>query len=83
MHIVWTIVIGFFAGLIAKWVMPGKERMGIIMTVILGVVGSVVATYLGKLLKIYEPGETAGFIGAVVGSIIILAIYSFLKKKTA
>jgi uncharacterized membrane protein YeaQ/YmgE (transglycosylase-associated protein family) len=83
MHIVWTIVIGFFAGLIAKWVMPGKERMGIIMTVILGVVGSVVATYLGKLLKIYEPGETAGFIGAVVGSIIILAAYGFIKKKSA
>lgn len=83
MHIVWTIVIGFFAGLIAKWIMPGKEKMGFIMTVILGIVGSVVATYGGQLLHIYEPGQTAGFIGAVVGAIIILFVYGFIKKKTA
>jgi uncharacterized membrane protein YeaQ/YmgE (transglycosylase-associated protein family) len=81
MHIVWTIVIGFFAGLLAKWIMPGKERMGFIMTVLLGVVGSVVATYLGQFLKIYEPGQTAGFIGAVVGAIIVLFVYGLIKKK--
>jgi len=81
MHIVWTIVIGFFAGLIAKWIMPGKERMGLIMTVVLGIAGSVVATYLGQFLKIYEPGRTAGFIGAVVGSIIVLVVYGLIKRK--
>jgi uncharacterized membrane protein YeaQ/YmgE (transglycosylase-associated protein family) len=81
MHIVWTIVIGFFAGLIAKWIMPGKERMGFIMTVVLGIVGSVVATYAGQFLHIYEPGQTAGFIGAVVGAIIILLIYGLIKRK--
>jgi uncharacterized membrane protein YeaQ/YmgE (transglycosylase-associated protein family) len=81
MHIVWTIVIGFFAGLLAKWIMPGKERMGFIMTVLLGIVGSVVATYLGQFLKIYEPGQTAGFIGAVVGAIIVLFVYGLIKKK--
>ena len=81
MNIVWTIVIGFLAGLIAKWIMPGKERMGVIMTVILGVVGSVVATYLGQFLKIYQPGQTAGFIGAVVGAIIILIVYGLIKRK--
>jgi uncharacterized membrane protein YeaQ/YmgE (transglycosylase-associated protein family) len=83
MHIVWTIVIGFFAGLIAKWIMPGKERMGLIMTVVLGIVGSVVATYLGQFLKIYEPGQTAGFIGAVVGSIIVLVVFGLIKRKSA
>jgi len=81
MNIVWTIVIGFFAGLIAKWIMPGKERMGIIMTVLLGIAGSFVATYGGQWLKLYQPGQAAGFIGAVVGALIILAVYGFIKRK--
>ena len=61
--------------------MPGKERMGIIMTILLGVAGSFVATYAGQWLKLYEPGQTAGFIGAVVGSIIILVVYGLIKRK--
>ena len=81
MNIVWTIVIGFLAGLIAKWIMPGKERMGVIMTVILGVVGSVVATYLSQFPKIYQPGQTAGYICAVIGAIIILIVYGLIKRK--
>ena len=83
MHVVWTIVIGFAAGLIAKWISPGKEKMGFIMTVLLGIAGSVVATYGGKLIGLYQAGETAGFIGAVVGAVILLLIYGFIKKKTA
>jgi len=83
MNIVWTILIGFAAGLIAKWIYPGKERMGFILTVLLGIAGSFVATYGGKALGLYQPGEAAGFIGAVVGALIILAVYGFIKKKTA
>ena len=81
MNIVWAIVIGFFAGLIAKWIMPGKERMGLILTILLGIAGSFVATYAGQWLKLYEPGQTAGFIGAIVGAIIILIIYGLIRRK--
>jgi uncharacterized membrane protein YeaQ/YmgE (transglycosylase-associated protein family) len=81
MNIVWTIVIGFLAGLLAKWIYPGKERMGIIMTILLGIAGSFVATYGGQWLKLYQPGQAAGFIGAVVGALILLAVYGFIKRK--
>lgn len=81
MNIVWTIVIGFLAGLLAKWIYPGRERMGIIMTILLGIAGSFVATYGGQWLKLYQPGQAAGFIGAVVGALILLAVYGFIKRK--
>ena len=81
MNIVWTIVIGFLAGLLAKWIYPGKERMGIIMTILLGIAGSLVATYGGQWLKLYQPGQAAGFIGAVIGALILLAVYGFIKRK--
>ncbi len=83
LNLLWTIIIGFLAGLLAKWIYPGKERMGFILTVLLGIAGSFVATYGGKALKIYEPGEAAGFIGAVVGALVILAVYGFIKKRAA
>lgn len=81
MHIVWTILLGLAAGIIAKFIFPGKENMGWIMTTLLGIAGSFVATYLGKALGIYQPGETAGFIGAIVGALIILFIISLFRRK--
>jgi uncharacterized membrane protein YeaQ/YmgE (transglycosylase-associated protein family) len=82
MEIIGTLVIGLIAGVIAKLLMPGKDPGGCIITILLGIAGAFVATYLGKLLGIYEPGETAGFIGAVVGAVIILWLYRmFLGKK--
>ncbi|HOE14439.1 MAG TPA: GlsB/YeaQ/YmgE family stress response membrane protein [Candidatus Saccharicenans sp.] len=81
MHIVWTILLGLAAGVIAKLIFPGKENMGWIMTTLLGIAGSFLSTYLGQFLKIYEPGETAGFIGAIIGALIILFIISFFRKK--
>ena len=82
MSIFWTIIIGFFAGLIAKFLMPGdNEPSGFIMTTILGIVGSFVASYLGQALGWYKAGEGAGFIGAVVGAIILLLIYGFVAGK--
>ena len=82
MSIIWTIIIGFLAGVIAKFIMPGSnEPSGFIMTTILGIVGSFVASYLGQALGWYKAGEGAGFIGAVVGAIVVLAIYGFFAGK--
>ena len=69
MGIIWTIIIGFLAGVVAKFIMPGKnEPSGFILTTILGIVGAFLATWLGQALGWYRPGEGAGFIGAIVGS---------------
>jgi uncharacterized membrane protein YeaQ/YmgE (transglycosylase-associated protein family) len=82
MSIIWTIIIGFIAGIIAKLIMPGdNEPSGFILTTILGIVGAFVATYLGQALGWYRPGEGAGLIGAVVGAIIVLFIYGLLAGR--
>lgn len=81
MSILWAIVIGFLAGVVAKAIMPGKSPKGFILTTLLGIGGSVVASYLGQLVGIYHEGETGGFIAAVVGAIIILWVYGLLKRK--
>jgi uncharacterized membrane protein YeaQ/YmgE (transglycosylase-associated protein family) len=81
MGIIWTIVVGFFAGVVAKFLHPGRENMGFILTTVLGIVGALVATFLGKAVGWYEPGQGAGFIGAVVGAILLLIIYGAVAKK--
>ncbi len=82
MEILGTIIVGLIAGVIAKLLLPGKDPGGCIITILLGIAGAFVATYLGKFLGIYEPGDTAGFIGAVIGAVIILLLYRmFLKRK--
>ena len=82
MSIIWTIIIGFLAGLVAKFIMPGdNEPSGFIMTTILGIVGAFVASYLGQALGWYTAGEGAGFIGAVVGAIILLLVYGFVAGR--
>ena len=83
MGLIWTIVVGFLAGVVAKFIFPGKENMGFLMTTILGIAGALVASFLGKMLGWYEPGEGAGFIGAIVGALLLLFIYSRMQKKTA
>ncbi len=84
MSIIWTIVIGFVAGVIAKFIMPGKnEPSGFILTTILGIVGAFVATWLGQQLGWYGPGEGAGLIGAVVGAIIVLVVWGVIVKQRA
>ena len=77
MSFIWTILIGLVAGLVAKFLMPGRDPGGFIITTLLGIVGAVVATWLGQTLGWYGPGQGAGFIGAVVGAVILLAIYRF------
>jgi uncharacterized membrane protein YeaQ/YmgE (transglycosylase-associated protein family) len=82
MGIIWTIIIGFVAGVIAKFVMPGdNEPSGFILTTILGIAGAFVATWLGQALGWYGPNEGAGFIGAIVGAIIVLAGWAIITRQ--
>jgi uncharacterized membrane protein YeaQ/YmgE (transglycosylase-associated protein family) len=82
MGIIWTIIIGFVAGVIAKFIMPGpNEPQGFILTTILGIVGAFVATWLGQALGWYQAGQGAGFIGAIVGAIIVLFVWGMIASR--
>ena len=84
MGLIWTIIIGFVAGVIAKFIMPGSnEPSGFVLTALLGVMGAVVASYLGRALGWYAPGEGAGLIGAVVGAIVVLFVWGAVAKRRA
>ena len=85
MEILWTLIIGFIAGLIAKFIVPGRnEPSGFIMTTVLGIVGAFIATYLGQALGWYRAGEGAGLIGAVIGAVILLVIWGlFTRRRSA
>ena len=73
--ILWTLLIGFIVGAIAKLLMPGRDPGGCIVTILLGIVGAIVAGYLGRAVGWYEPGQPAGFIASVIGAMLILLIY--------
>lgn len=81
MGIIWTLIIGLLAGIVAKFLMPGKDPGGFFITMALGVAGAFVATYLGQAVGWYQAGEGAGFIGAIVGAIILLLIYRLVRKQ--
>lgn len=81
--IVATVIIGFLVGLIARFVKPGDDKSGLIMTTILGIIGAFVGSFLGQAFGIYGPNERAGFIGAVVGAVIVLALVTAFAKKKA
>jgi uncharacterized membrane protein YeaQ/YmgE (transglycosylase-associated protein family) len=82
MHILWIILIGFIAGVIAKLVTPGdNEPQGYILTTVLGIVGAFVATYLGQAIGWYGPDQSAGLIGAVVGAVLILLVWGFVVRS--
>ncbi len=85
MGIIWTILIGFVAGIVAKFIMPGSnnEPSGFVMTAVLGVVGAFVASYLGQALGWYTPGEGAGLLGAIVGAVIVLLVWGLIAKRPA
>ena len=83
MHIIWTIIIGFVAGIIAKLLAGGpNEPRGFILTTVLGIVGAFVATWLGQQIGWYQPDQSAGFIGAVVGAVIVLLIWGAVARRT-
>ena len=81
MHLIWTIIIGLIAGAIAKFLTPGKDPGGFVITALLGIAGAVVATYLGQFIGWYQEGEGAGFIASVVGAILLLLVYRMFKNK--
>src|SRR6516162_4482346 len=82
LRILGTIIIGFIAGVIAKLITPGdREPKGFILTTILGIVGAFVATYLGQAIGWYGPDQNAGFIGAIVGAVIILVAWGFFDRR--
>ena len=81
MSIIWAIIIGFIVGLVAKFLMPGRDPGGFIVTTLLGIVGALVATFLGQAMGIYAAGQSAGFIGAVIGAIVVLLVYHMLRGR--
>lgn len=81
MSIIIMIIVGFIVGLIARAIMPGDQNMGIIMTTILGIVGAVVAGFLGQTMGWYAEGEPAGWIASVVGAIIVLFVVGMIARK--
>ena len=82
MSIIWTILIGFVVGLLAKMIMPGRDPSGFFITAVIGSAGSLLATYGGQALGLYHAGEPAGFFGSLVGAIILLVLYHMVRNKT-
>ena len=78
-----TIIVGFIVGVIAKLIMPGKENMGFIITTLLGIAGSIAATYAGQTVGWYSAGEGAGWIGSIVGAFVLLWIYQKFQSRNA
>jgi uncharacterized membrane protein YeaQ/YmgE (transglycosylase-associated protein family) len=81
MWIIWTIIIGLLAGIVAKLLMPGRDPGGFIITTLLGIAGAFVATFIGRAIGWYGENDGAQFIGAVIGAIIILAIYRLIRRR--
>jgi uncharacterized membrane protein YeaQ/YmgE (transglycosylase-associated protein family) len=82
MHILWIILIGLIAGVIAKLVTPGEnEPKGFILTTVLGIVGAFVATYLGQAIGWYGPDQGAGLIGATIGAVLILLVWGYIERS--
>ena len=82
MHIIWTILIGFVAGLLARAILPGNNSMGFFLTAILGIAGSLIATYLGQFAGWYAAGAGAGFIASVIGAVVLLAVAHLVMRKS-
>ena len=83
MHWLWVVLIGLVVGALAKLIMPGKDPGGFIVTILLGVAGSIVATWLGRAIGWYQAGQSAGLIMSVVGAVLLLAIYHAVRKRSA
>lgn len=82
LHVIWELIIGLFVGGIARLIMPGRNPGGVLVTMLLGVAGSLVAGHLGMLVGWYQPGQRAGFTMSVLGAVLLLAIYRWFKRAT-
>lgn len=78
---IWTLFIGFVVGLVARYLKPGNDGMGIILTTVLGIAGSFVASYGGQALGLYQPGQGAGFLGALIGAVVLLYVVGAIRSK--
>jgi uncharacterized membrane protein YeaQ/YmgE (transglycosylase-associated protein family) len=83
LSLLWTAIIGLIVGALAKLIMPGKDPGGLLVTMIIGIAGSFLGTFLGRLIGHYQEGQSAGFIMSLIGAIILLGIYHFIKRKQA
>lgn len=81
MHLLWTLLIGLIVGAVAKLLMPGKDPGGFIITIVIGIAGSLLATFLGRALGLYREGASAGFIMSVIGAMILLFIYHKMFRR--
>jgi uncharacterized membrane protein YeaQ/YmgE (transglycosylase-associated protein family) len=81
LSLIGTIVVGLVVGLIARALKPGDDSMGLIMTIVLGIAGSLVAGYVGRALGWYQPGQAAGWIASVIGAIVLLVIYHLVRRR--
>jgi uncharacterized membrane protein YeaQ/YmgE (transglycosylase-associated protein family) len=81
MHILWTIIIGFVVGLLARALKPGDDKMGLIMTTILGIAGAMLAKFVGQALGWYSPNQAAGFIASLVGAVLLLVIFGLARRR--
>lgn len=81
MQLLWTIIIGFFVGLVARFLMPGRDPMGFVFTTLLGIVGAVIAQYLGMAMGLYNETEPAGFLAAVIGAMAVLFIARSMSRR--
>ncbi|HXJ90661.1 MAG TPA: GlsB/YeaQ/YmgE family stress response membrane protein [Candidatus Binatia bacterium] len=83
MHWLWVVLIGLIVGALAKLIMPGKDPGGFIVTILLGIAGSVLGTLIGRAVGWYQEGQSAGFIVSLLGALLILAVYHFFRKRAA
>jgi uncharacterized membrane protein YeaQ/YmgE (transglycosylase-associated protein family) len=82
LSLIGTIVVGLIVGLIARALKPGDDSMGLIMTIIIGIAGSLLAGYIGRALGWYQPGQAAGWIASIIGAIVLLVIYHLVRRRT-
>jgi uncharacterized membrane protein YeaQ/YmgE (transglycosylase-associated protein family) len=81
LHLLWTALIGLIVGAIAKFIIPGKDPGGIWITMLIGIAGSFIGTWIGRMVGHYEPDQSAGFIMSLVGALILLGIYHLIKRS--
>jgi uncharacterized membrane protein YeaQ/YmgE (transglycosylase-associated protein family) len=82
-HLLWTAIIGLVVGVIAKLIMPGKDPGGIFVTMLIGIAGAFIGTFLGRAIGHYEPGQSAGFLMSLVGALVLLGAYHLVRRMSS
>lgn len=80
LHLLWTLIIGFIVGLLGRALHPGDDKMGIVLTTVLGIAGAFLASFVGQTLHWYAPGQAAGLIAAVVGAFVLLVVVGVIRR---